>query len=674
MQFLFPGFLWALALLAVPILIHLFYFRRYKQVLFTNVRFLRELVEETATRERLKNLLILLARLLALTAIIFAFSQPFSKKQQVPEGGNLAVSIFVDNSWSMAGQGRDGSLINVAKRLAREIVLAHSDNDRFQIVSQLLEGRHMRTLSKDDALTALEEIEIGPASQSLHYIYDRQVQTIQRVAKSGSIYQISDFQESAADFDQQRIDSMFPLYLVPVQTVEENNLSIDTCYFASPIQIPGQVNALIYKVTNYGKSDAADVRMSYEVNGQQFPANPLSIAAGESIQDTLAVKISSTGWQKLVLKIQDYPIQFDDIYYLCFQVKSMIDLLLIYDRKEPEVCKQLLESIPYFKVELQESRSIKYDNLNEKELVILYQLPSIVSGLAKAIKKATEENTNVLIIPAPNLPQNAYSSLAEHFSIPELVRFETTRQEASTLNTDADVFRDVFANVGANIRLPGSQGQYVIPPQAFGEKIIQYKDGTIQLLRIPTDQNYIFLMACPFDAEFSDYAKNPEISIPLFFKAALSHRHTDAYAYSLANDLVIEWPWKNPTVSELQIKLKGTEEFIPSTRLQGGRLIIEMYDQLKKAGIYDLFNGDQWIGSLAFNDSRAESDMRVIPETALAEKYKEPIHVIKEAQIGDLGSKIKEVRSGAYWWRYLLVFGIMSLFLEAAIIRYWNSH
>ncbi|MCC6723197.1 MAG: BatA domain-containing protein, partial [Saprospiraceae bacterium] len=35
MQFLYPGFLFALAALAIPIIIHLFYFRRFKKVYFT---------------------------------------------------------------------------------------------------------------------------------------------------------------------------------------------------------------------------------------------------------------------------------------------------------------------------------------------------------------------------------------------------------------------------------------------------------------------------------------------------------------------------------------------------------------------------------------------------------------------------------------------------------------
>src|SRR5688500_19399098 len=52
MQFLYPSFLWALTALSIPIILHLFYFRRYKKVYFSNLRFLREVKEETSARNR----------------------------------------------------------------------------------------------------------------------------------------------------------------------------------------------------------------------------------------------------------------------------------------------------------------------------------------------------------------------------------------------------------------------------------------------------------------------------------------------------------------------------------------------------------------------------------------------------------------------------------------------
>ena len=104
MQFLYPNFLWALAALAIPIIIHLFYFRRFKKVAFSNVKFLKEVKEETSMRSRLRNLLVLLARCLAVAALVFAFAQPFIPSAREVLTGRKAVSLFVDNSFSMGAE------------------------------------------------------------------------------------------------------------------------------------------------------------------------------------------------------------------------------------------------------------------------------------------------------------------------------------------------------------------------------------------------------------------------------------------------------------------------------------------------------------------------------------------------------------------------------------------
>ena len=63
MEFVNPGFLFALFAIAVPILIHLFNFRRFRKVYFTNVNFIRELKKKTQKQSRLKHLLVLLFRI-----------------------------------------------------------------------------------------------------------------------------------------------------------------------------------------------------------------------------------------------------------------------------------------------------------------------------------------------------------------------------------------------------------------------------------------------------------------------------------------------------------------------------------------------------------------------------------------------------------------------------------
>ncbi|TNF45447.1 MAG: hypothetical protein EP310_01570, partial [Bacteroidetes bacterium] len=99
MKFLFPTFLFALFAIAIPIIIHLFSFRQYKTVYFSNVSFLKDIKKESKNKSRLKQLLILIARILTIIFLVFAFAQPYiptttdSKKQP-----NQLIGIYIDNS------------------------------------------------------------------------------------------------------------------------------------------------------------------------------------------------------------------------------------------------------------------------------------------------------------------------------------------------------------------------------------------------------------------------------------------------------------------------------------------------------------------------------------------------------------------------------------------------
>ncbi|RME11570.1 MAG: hypothetical protein D6816_01935, partial [Bacteroidetes bacterium] len=131
MQFLYPTFLIAALAIAIPVIIHLFYFRRFKKVYFTNVKFLKEVKEETSARQKLRNLLVLLMRCLAVLALVFAFAQPFIPQGTEVKQGDNAISIFVDNSFSMQSLSEDVPLVEKAKQRAREIVNAYREEDRF---------------------------------------------------------------------------------------------------------------------------------------------------------------------------------------------------------------------------------------------------------------------------------------------------------------------------------------------------------------------------------------------------------------------------------------------------------------------------------------------------------------------------------------------------------------
>ena len=103
MNFLFPQFLFGLFALSIPIIIHLFSFRRTKKIYFSSTQFLKNVKEASKSKLKLKHLLILAARLLFIVFLVMAFAQPI--KEANKEGLNSdKVFIYLDNSFSMSNE------------------------------------------------------------------------------------------------------------------------------------------------------------------------------------------------------------------------------------------------------------------------------------------------------------------------------------------------------------------------------------------------------------------------------------------------------------------------------------------------------------------------------------------------------------------------------------------
>ena len=121
MNFAFPSFLWALSALSIPIIIHLFNFRRTTRIFFSNTRFLRQVRQETTQKRKLKQYLVLASRLLFLFFLVMAFAQPFLPAQEQMTSGR-EVTIYLDNSYSMLSLvGEKTRALDAGIRFSKEI-------------------------------------------------------------------------------------------------------------------------------------------------------------------------------------------------------------------------------------------------------------------------------------------------------------------------------------------------------------------------------------------------------------------------------------------------------------------------------------------------------------------------------------------------------------------------
>lgn len=675
MQFLYPWFLWGLLLLAVPLIIHLFYFRKYKRALFTQVRFLKELVEETSYKNRLKNLLILLLRLLALTAIIIAFAQPYTPNNQEGLKKQNLVNLFIDNSHSMSSEGTNGSLFSQAKSKALEIVKAYTDYDKFCVFSHSLNGRQTRLLSKEEAITAIEEINEESSVQVLSRILTKIKSNSDRYPNLNSeTYVISDFQQSIIDHIDQNVDTISKIHFIPVQSIAENNLSIDTVYFAQPVIIPGQINPVLIEISNYSGSDVTDIRVSYTLNGQEFPFKSVEIPAYKKIQDTIKINLPEEENLRMSVKIKDFPIQFDDEYFITADIDKTLEVLIVYEGELPTSLQRAILSIPYFKTSFQSASQLDYSQFDKYKLIILVDLTAISSGLISELNKAMESGSNIVVFPAPDLHMNAYEGLARQYGIEGLGKFDRERKEVGKIELEGDIFSDVFVNKKSNIKLPVTFGQYRINSRNSIEVILSYRDGSPFLVKQYSKGGNFYFFSIPWNEKYSDLAKNPEILLPFIFKAAVSNSLAQKHSFIIGSEAYIHWKsepnWIKP---ESGLVMKGPEEFIPSLKPTGKTWIIEIYDQIQKPGMYTLSDVNSELEVFAFNESRRESDPKIYTSTQLKEMLGESIDILEIEDAVSLGSAIKEkMDKKSHWW-ILLLLSVFFLFLEGLIIRFWKN-
>lgn len=674
MQFLYPAFLFGLFALAVPVIVHLFYFRKFKTVYFTNVRFLKELKQETSARQKLKNLLVLLMRCLAIAALVFAFAQPFIPSGSVVKQGLKSVSIFVDNSYSMSSMSKEISLFDKAKIRAREILQAYKDQDNFQILTNDFEGKHQRLLSKEDALIMLDELKVSPAVRNISEVMKRQTQVLNTSDRSIKIaYILSDFQKNISDFTP-KTDTLIDFNLIPLQSTTPKNIGIDSCWFEIPVQMANQVNPLIVKVRNYSDEKLENVTLNLKYDGKDKPAGNLSIGPNATATDTINFAIQSTGWHQAELSIKDYPVQFDDHYYFAFNVAEKIDVLCINEDTPNKYLDAVFKGISYFKLNDINAKSIDYSKLGINKLIILNGLKTISSGLAQELGSYIKNGGNVLLFPSDNADLASYNSYLKSVGANELIAFEKKDKMVSKINTNDFVFSEVYENANANLKLPSTKAAYTINEFSGNAmiRLLSYRDGTSYLNKYKLEKGNQYLCTSPLDNDFNDLVTSAEVFVPMLYKMSISTSKSSKIAYTLDKDAFIESDVNVGEKTDQVFRLKsGTSEIIPEQKTVLSTLILKVNDLIKNAGFYTLIDEQKKpVQDFAFNFNRKESDLSCLNFDEISEKLSPNVKLMKLNPEANLATIVGEKDRGIILWKWFVVFALIFLALESLIIRF----
>jgi hypothetical protein len=680
MNFAFPAFLFALSAVSIPIFIHLFNLRRYKKIYFSNVKFLRAINEETQKRAKLKHLLILASRISAIIFLVLAFSQPVipSAKSTVKLGDNV-VSIFIDNSFSMETVNKNGSLLDEAKKRAKEIVNAFAVSDKFHLFTNDFEGKHQRLLSKEEMLNSIDEIKISTASKMLSNICSR---SFDLLAKSNTVkkklFVLSDFQQSVTDVSKIKNDTSIAVTLIPLLSQSNNNIYIDSCWFATPVRQAGANEKLMVKIINASDKEVENSSIKLFINGVQKTPASFSIAAQSDKTIELSFAIKDAGNYNCLIQLEDFPVTFDDKYYFSFSVAPYIPVLCVEgadvtaDSKYNPVKSLFSDSV--FKLTVQSEGKIDFSSFTANKLIVANQLEKISSGLNQQFEKFVHNGGSLLLIPSANLNSESYGTLCSTLNLPKYETLDTANTKVDKINFEHAVYRGVFEKKSTTIDLPVVLQQY-----RFSKNINTTED---YLMRTQNNNSFaasykykngtVYLLSAPLADNYSNFARHA-LFVPTFYKIAFNSLSESKLYNTISVDDNIVLSNLNVTGDRV-FHLSGNNNFdvIPEHKNFENNTTIYFRNQITNSGNYSLNFNDSLIAPVSFNYSNKESSLAVLSfeniVSGITESGMANFSVIKTGEKSVVDT-IKEFSQGTKLWKHCIILALLFLAVEIALIR-----
>jgi hypothetical protein len=337
------------ALAALPVILHLFMRQTPKHVIFPALRLIRERQKQSKKRMRIKNWLLLLARMaiLALMALALARPRVYSEVPLGDESQPMALGLVFDTSLSMEYKDKDKSRLDEAKDRAKEILGKIPESSLVFVVDSGVPGVPIG-LSPSAALKQIEGLNIRlvnrPLNAAMGQVYPAVAECDRPVHV---VYVLTDLAATSwhADRPAEGLDQVAKVkggkaakiatFVWRLTPPEVANLAVDSAEPSSTIATQGEPVEIRSRIRAVGKSAATRVA-EFELDGVKKGEQRVEIPAGGQVEVTFTTTPRLVGEGevhsgKVKLSGAPDPFERDDERYFVFKVRPPLKVLLLSD-------------------------------------------------------------------------------------------------------------------------------------------------------------------------------------------------------------------------------------------------------------------------------------------------------------------------------------------------------
>lgn len=667
MQLLYPGFLWGLLAVAIPIAIHLLQLRRPQRVLFTNTGFIREVELTTMRRRRVQELLVLLARVLGVIFLVLVFAQPFIPAQQsLDQGNNVRVIVDTSPSMKVTGDGQQ-SVLQQAVAQAKELGRNYGAATHFQLV-----GQRAGILTQSTYLSELAELPFS--GKQIAWIDAGAQQQLQK-ARQGSLYIFSDFQRTATGEKLlSTVAKESEVVLVPQVSKQVANIYVDSVWLNDAF-VRTQTNlALHIRLRNGGSLALTDCPVKVRLGARQAAAFSVSLESRQATTVIVQVQLADTRLTLGQVVTEDSPVTFDNTYYFTLQPTAFIRVLEI--GTEP-IAQQAYKAESLFTYTFSQPKQLNYGELRRANLVLLNGTASIDTGLREALTEAVRRGASVVVV-----PPGATSERVATLQLLKALGISTGQWESATSSPVAQevampsardpFFRDVF----------GAQPRQAVMPQVApvlrlgqgGTDILRLRDGASYLAEyrnVGTGHTYVF--TAPFAKGYGDFTTQG-LFVPVLYRLAMLSYHANQRPAYRLQEPALTLDVQPQTTDNAAFRLvRDSLTLIPTQRLRAASLQLEVPAEMTQPGFYELRHRGQLVTTLAFNAAQSESELEVYSAAELRQLIgpnRPNVRVLDATASPTALLRYRAEQTGQPLWRYCLLIVLGCLLVEGLLLRF----
>jgi hypothetical protein len=513
MAFLNPFFLIGALAAGLPVLVHLVRRTRAQKLQFPSLMFLRKIEQKVVRRRKLRNLLLLAMRCLALLLLALAFARPYLTNNKAAAATTSSASsvILLDTSASM----RYADVFERAKNAARNVIGNAASDEQIALVTFAQGYDILRPLKNNHAEANALLNDLKPTLASADYLQAVQAaDSILKEVKSGArkIFLISDFQESNWNRASAQVKLAPDMKLTPVDVSDTRvaNFAVTEVKADPVVYVQKYAGKLTAQIHNFSNEYADHLAVDFKLNDLVVERREVSIDGLSSQSVEFTGFNVPEGNNRASVEIASDQFAFDNRNFFVMRRENQTKVLAIETasrgRSESLYLQQALlagENNRYA-LTLKSAGTVSPNELNEYRAIIINDT-NISEALAASLKSFVERGGGVILAAGKHTDAAEFNHTVGSFAPVELDDVTQSRNGyalMSQIKTDHPIFSP-FARSG---RLTSTKvySYHRSVAKETAEVLVALDDGSPLLIEGLAGRGKVLVLTTTLDTAWND--------------------------------------------------------------------------------------------------------------------------------------------------------------------------